>query len=82
MIQILFLLTPSNKMISRTESNIFKTCSNINSAKKRVFKADIILNSKKAKNNKSKHISKVYSDILINYHKIKKEFHLLSAMFI
>ena len=56
-----------------SESNIFKTCSNINSAKKRVFKADIILNSKKAKNNKSKHISKVYSDILINYHKIKKE---------
>ena len=56
-----------------SESNIFKTCSNINSAKKRVFKADLNFTCKKDKNNQNKHISKIYSDILINYHKIQKE---------
>ena len=55
-----------------SESSIFKTQSNIPSAKKRIYKADLILNKKKSHSNKNKQILKVYSDVLINYNKIKQ----------
>ena len=55
-----------------SETSIFKTQSNIPSAKKRIYKADLILNKKKSHSNKNKQILKVYSDVLINYNKIKQ----------
>ena len=56
-----------------SESSIFKTQSNLPSGKKSVFKADLILNKKNRHGNKNKQIMKVYSEMLINYNKIKKE---------
>ena len=55
-----------------SESNIFKTYSSTNTnSSKNKFKADIILSKRNQINNKNKQISKVYSDVLMNYNKIK-----------
>ena len=64
-------VTPySNPYATFSEGNIFKTHINSNNLKKRIFKADIILNRRNFQN---KQISKVYSDILSNYKKIKNQ---------
>ena len=64
-------VTPySNPYATFSEGNIFKTHINSNNLKKRIFKADIILNRR---NYQNKQISKVYSDILSNYKKIKNQ---------
>ena len=52
-----------------SESNIFKTHSNLTSANSNLFKRDIIL---KKKSSQKKIITKVFSDVLENYKKIKK----------
>ena len=52
-----------------SESNIFKTHSNLTSANNNLFKRDIIL---KKKSSQKKIITKVFSDVLENYKKIKK----------
>ena len=55
-----------------SESNIFKTYSSTNTnSSKNKLKADIILSKRNQINNKNKQISKVYSDVLMNYNKIK-----------
>mgnify|MGYP002859705187 CR=1 FL=1 len=64
-------VTPySNPYNTFSEGNIFKTYNNTNSLKKKIFKADIILNRR---NYQDKQISKVYSVILSNYKKIKNQ---------
>jgi len=64
-------VTPySNPYNTFSEGNIFKTYNNTNSLKKKMFKADIILNRR---NYQDKQISKVYSVILSNYKKIKNQ---------
>ena len=64
-------VTPySNPYATFSEGNIFKTHINSNNLKKRIFKANIILNRRNFQN---KQISKVYSDILSNYKKIKNQ---------
>ena len=51
-----------------SESSIFKTQSNILTGKKTIFS----INKKKSQRSKNKQILKVYSDVLINYNKIKR----------
>ena len=51
-----------------SESSIFKTQSNILTGKKTIFSID----KKKSQRSKNKQILKVYSDVLINYNKIKR----------
>ena len=64
-------VTPySNPYTTFSEGNIFKTYNNSHNLKKKIFKADLILNRR---NYQDKQISKVYSDILSNYKKIKKQ---------
>ena len=55
-----------------SESSIFKTQSNTPSAKTRIYKSDVVLNRKKSHRTNNKQILKVYSDVLINYNKIKQ----------
>ena len=55
-----------------SESSIFKTQSNTPSAKTRIYKSDVVFNRKKSHRTNNKQILKVYSDVLINYNKIKQ----------